>query len=142
MFIVVNILVIHIFLVLLLFLLQIKAVKITLQWVCLYVSQADISLHIRCDKLPHTIQSYASLQSFFFSLSFRFLSAKKYRSCHTSMIHQACCSIWRSSWHFNSLLQWFYSLIKYSYHTYIQISSQVVGLRIDGLTKHRELVYP
>ena len=51
MFIVVNILVIHIFLVLLLFLLQIKAVKITLPWVCLYMSQADISLRIECKEI-------------------------------------------------------------------------------------------
>ena len=34
------------------------------------------------------------------------------------MIHQSCCIIWRSSWHFNSLFQWIYSQIKYSYHTY------------------------
>ena len=77
-------------------------------------------MHIWCGKLPHTIQSYASLQSFFFSLLFRFLSAKKYRSYHTSMVHRTCCSIWRSSWHFNSLFQWLYSRIEYSHHTYTQ----------------------
>ena len=41
------------------------------------------------------------------------------------MAHRTCCSIWRSSWHFNSLFKWFYSLIKYSYHTYTQIPFQV-----------------
>ena len=48
------------------------------------------------------------------------------------MIHQACCSIWRSSWHFNSLLQWFYSQIRYSYHTYIQ-SSRFKWLSVSDL---------
>ena len=33
--------------------------------------------------------------------------------------------MWRSSWHFNSLLQWFYSQIRYSYHTYTRILFQV-----------------
>ena len=34
------------------------------------------------------------------------------------MIHQPCCSIWRSQWHFNLYFHWIYSYIQQSYHTY------------------------
>ena len=36
------------------------------------------------------------------------------------MVHRTCCSIWHSSWHFNSLIQWLYLQIRYSYHNYTQ----------------------
>lgn len=50
------------------------------------------------------------------------------------MIHQACCSIWRSSWHFNSLFQWLYSQIRYSYHTYT-LSFQLKRLPVSDLVR-------
>ena len=54
------------------------------------------------------------------------------------MIHQACCSIWRSSWHFNSLFQWIYSRIKYSYYTYTRIPFQVT-IRFGSCPVHCRL---
>ena len=62
------------------------------------------------------------------------LSAKKYKSYYTSMTHLVCCSIWRSSWHFNSLFQWLYSRIKYSYHTYT-LSFQLKRLPVSDLVR-------
>ena len=54
------------------------------------------------------------------------------------MVHRTCCSIWRSSWHFNSLLQWFYSQIRYSYHTYTRIPFQV-AVRFGSCPVHYRL---
>ena len=54
------------------------------------------------------------------------------------MTHHAYCSIWRSSWHFNSLLQWFYSTIRYSYHTYTRIPFQV-AVRFGSCPLHCSL---
>ena len=34
------------------------------------------------------------------------------------MIHQPCCSIWRSQWHLNLYFHWLYPYIQQSYHTY------------------------
>ena len=54
------------------------------------------------------------------------------------MAYRTCCSIWRSSWHFNSLLQWFYSQIRYSYHTYTRIPFQV-AVRFGSCPLHCSL---
>lgn len=50
------------------------------------------------------------------------------------MVHRTCCSIWRSSWHFNSLYLLFYSQIKYSYHTYT-LSFQLKRLHVSDLVR-------
>ena len=46
--------------------------------------------------------------------------------------------MWRSSWHFNSLLQWFYSQTRYSYHTYTRIPLQV-AVRFGSCPVHCRL---
>ena len=54
------------------------------------------------------------------------------------MIHQVCCSIWRSQWHFNLYFHWIYSYIQQSYHTYTQIPFQV-AVRFGSCPVHCRL---
>ena len=54
------------------------------------------------------------------------------------MIHQVCCSIWRSQWHFNLYFHWLYSYIQQSYHTYTQIPFQV-AVRFGSCPAHCHL---